>query len=152
MRGDYLDVLHGAAAISVLVFEPRIGQLDVPILVWQLMLLRPSSDGIGPTIDSPSPLTVRTILGLKKPLILPVPATFDCDHSLFRLIECLNRPLQAANPAEVTQHLHCDAVERPELQTPLVSPERHARCFSDPAYRGIRKRREQHPAALRVSF
>jgi hypothetical protein len=77
MRGDYLDVLHGAAAISVLVFEPRIGQLDVPVLVRQLMLLRPSSDGIGRTTGSLSPLTVRTILGLKKPLILPLQLLFE---------------------------------------------------------------------------
>jgi len=77
MRCDNLDVLHGAAAIAVLVLEPGIGQLDVPILTGQLMLLSPSRDCLSISVDCFSPLTARSVLDLKEPLIFPLQVLFE---------------------------------------------------------------------------
>jgi hypothetical protein len=46
LRCDDFDILNGAAPITVLVLEPCIGQLNVPLVVGQLVLASPLSDGI----------------------------------------------------------------------------------------------------------
>jgi hypothetical protein len=46
MRCDDLDIFNSSAAITVLVLESCVGQLNVPFVVRQMVLVSPLSDGI----------------------------------------------------------------------------------------------------------
>jgi len=46
MGCDDFDIFDRAAAITILVFQPGVGQLNVPLVVWQMVLVSPLSDGI----------------------------------------------------------------------------------------------------------
>ena len=59
VRRDDLDVLDGAAAVTVLVFDPRIRELHVPVVVRQLVLLRPSSHSLRDLAPAVSPRSRR---------------------------------------------------------------------------------------------
>jgi hypothetical protein len=46
VRCDDFDIFNGAAPITVLVLEPCVGQLNVPLVVGQLVLASPLTDSI----------------------------------------------------------------------------------------------------------
>jgi hypothetical protein len=78
-RYDF-DVLDRAAAVAILVLDPRIRQLDVSLLVWQLVLLGPSDDCLLAALRRFSALTTSPVLGLQESLILALQLLFE-DHT-----------------------------------------------------------------------
>jgi hypothetical protein len=68
--GDDLNILDGAAAVPVLVFDARIRDLNVPVLAGQLMLLSPTSNCLLTRFGGLSTLPTSSVLGLQEPLVL----------------------------------------------------------------------------------
>jgi hypothetical protein len=81
MRRDNFDVLDAPAAVAVLVFQPRIRHLNVPIFVRQVMFLGPSSDGFGVAVRTVSWLSPSAVVGLNEPLIFTLQLFLEDDSS-----------------------------------------------------------------------
>ena len=79
MRRDNFDVLDGAAAVTVLVLDPRIRELHVPVVVRQLVFLRPSSHSLRPSFRRLTSFAALPVLRLQKPLILALQLLFEND-------------------------------------------------------------------------
>jgi hypothetical protein len=81
MRRDDLNVLNGSSAVTGLVLDPRIRELDVPIVVWQLVFLSPSSDSLGPLLRRFSLLAALAVFCLEEALVLPLQILFEDNAS-----------------------------------------------------------------------
>ena len=79
MRCDDLNVLHGRAAISALVLDPRIRELNMPVLIRKVVLLSPTSHSLRAFFRALTSLAAGAVLGLQEPLILTFQFFFEND-------------------------------------------------------------------------
>jgi hypothetical protein len=64
MRCNDLDVLHGALAISALVLDPRIGELNVPVVIRKIVFLSPTSHSLCAFFRGLTVIAACPVLGL----------------------------------------------------------------------------------------
>jgi hypothetical protein len=79
MRRNDLDVLHGALAISALVLDPRIRELNVPVVIRKIVFLSPTSHSLCAFFRGLTVIAARPVLGLQEPLILALQLFFEHD-------------------------------------------------------------------------
>jgi hypothetical protein len=91
MRCDDLDVLDGAATISALVLEPRIRELNMPVVIRELVFLSPTSHGLCAFFRGLTSIAAPAVLALQEPLILALQLFFENDtaHRLAALGQSL---------------------------------------------------------------
>jgi hypothetical protein len=77
VRRDDLDVLNRSASVAAVVLDTGVGELNVSILVRQLVLMRPTGDGLGPLFGRLSPFSARSVFCREEPLILALQFLFE---------------------------------------------------------------------------
>jgi hypothetical protein len=81
VRRDDLDVFDSAPAVTVLVLESCIRQLDVSVLIGQPVLLSPSGDCLLTLFPRLSTLMTNPVLRLQEPLIVALQFFFENDST-----------------------------------------------------------------------
>jgi len=79
VRCNDLDVLHGASAISALVLDPRIGELNMSVLIRKLVFLSPTSHSLCAFFRGLTSIAAPPVLALQEPLILALQVFFEND-------------------------------------------------------------------------